>query len=279
MTLNDLKNELSVLGFEREINIDKSLLYSVRRALATIYVERGVYNSFSIEHRPILPTLVCKFFTHTPGKSESFNLNGKAFSFSVSGSGSFTVSENGSQKEREFSSRLHLWRIFISKEATVTFHGNHSYTVTNLCLFENTRCDNEEELFEYGEPFEYDMLSLRDDFHSFVSMPTDEYGNEIDGAVMRSGKLIIPWDYRGRINLIYKVAPPDVSIDTPNAQIPVPKETEHLIPLLAAAYYWADDAPDMAEYYLGMYKDSMKAVKQFDTRSVGGGYRNVTGWA
>ena len=279
MTLNDFKNELSALGFEREIAIDKSLVLSVRRAISTIYTERGVYNSFAIEHYPVMPTLVCKSFTHIPKKTESFSLKGRAISFSVSGTGFFTIEEKGVLTEYEFSSPFYLWRIFISGEATVTFFGEYSFEVISLSVFENIRSENKEELFSYGEPFEYDMSALRGDFHSFASLPTDNQGREIAGAVMRSGKLIIPWGYRGRINIVYKSSAPLVSEDTPNAEIPIPKEVEHLVPLLASAYYWADDAPDKAEYYLSLYKDSMRAVKQFDTRLIGGGYQNVTRWA
>ena len=279
MTLNDLKNELSALGFERDIAIDKALTFCVRRALSTIYTERGVYNSISIEHRPVMPTLVCKSFTHTPGKTESFNLKGRAFSFSVSGSGFFAIEENGVRTEHEFSSALYLWRIFISNEATLSFFGDFAFEVINLSVFEYIRSKDENELFAYGEPFEYDMRQLTDDFNSFTSMPTDENGREISGILMRSSMLIIPWGYRGRINLVYKAAPPQVSEDTPDEEIPISRETEHLVPLLSAAYYWADDAPDKAEYYLALYKDAMKMAKEFNTRALGSGYNNVTRWA
>lgn len=278
MTLNDLKNELSALGFERDIAIDRALVFSVRRALSSIYTERSVYNSISIEHCPVMPTLVCKSFTHIPQKTESFNLKGSAFSFLVSGSGFFAVEENGVRTEYEFSSALYLWRIFISGEATLSFFGDFSFEVINLSVFEYIRSKNENELFAYGEPFEYDMTKLTDDFHSFVSIPTDEHGREISGALMRSGTLIIPWGYRGRINAVYKIAPPQVSENSPDEEIPVPKEIEHLVPLLSAAYYWADDAPDKAEYYLALYKDAMKMTKEFNTRALENKYNNVTGW-
>ncbi len=279
MTLNDLKNELSALGFERDISIDKALTFSVRRALSTIYTERSVYNSISIEHRPIMPTLVCKSFTHIPGETESFKLKGSAFSFSVSGSGFFTVEENGVRTEYEFSSALYLWRFFMSGEAILSFYGDFSFEVINLSVFEYLRSKNENDLFAYGEPFEYDMKKLADDFHSFVSMPTDECGREISGIVMRSATLIIPWGYRGKVNVIYKVTPPHVSENTPNEEIPISREIEHLVPLLSAAYYWADDAPDKAEYYLALYKDAMKMVKTFNTRAMWSGYNNITRWA
>lgn len=279
MTLNDLKEELSALGFERDIELDSSLVISVRRALATVYTERGVYGRASIEHYPIMPTLVCKSFTHKAGSRETFTLNGRAFSFTVSGSGSFFTEKDGVIEEHSFSSPLYLWRGFICGETKLTFYGDFSFQVFSIAVFDSVRSAREEDLFVYGEPFEYRLRESCENFHSFASLPTDERGEEIEGVILLGDKMIIPWGYRGRINLTYKAAPPKVSRDTPDEDIPVPAETEHLIALLSAAYYWADDAPDKAEYYLSLYKDALDAVKKFDTRRLGGGYRNVTGWA
>ena len=279
MTLNDLKDEMSVLGFEREISLDKSLVFAIRRALATVYTERGVYNKISIEHHPIMPTLVCKSFTHTPGASESFTLNGRAYSFTVSGTGGF-VTENGTvRKEYSFSSELYLFRGFISGETKLSFYGDFSFEVFGISVFDAVRSDREEDILAYGEPFEYRLSDMRDDFHSFASLPTDADGEEIESALLRGDRLVIPWGFRGRINLTYKVSAPKINPDEPDRDICVSKETEHLIALLAAAYYWADDAPDKAEYYLALYKEALESVKRFDTRRIGGGYRNVTGWA
>ena len=149
----------------------------------------------------------------------------------------------------------------------------------NIAVFDSVRSDREEDLFYYGAPFEYDLSELRRDFHSFTALPTDEYGREIRGAAVTGSKLSIPYGYRGRISLLYKSKAPDVDPDLPDSEIKTEREIEHLVPLLAASYYWADDAPDKAEYYLALYKDAMRAVKQFDTRRLGGGYNDVTRWA
>ena len=279
MTLNNLKDEMSALGFEREIALDKNLVFAIKRALSTIYTERSVYNEFSIEHHPIMPTLICKSMTHTAGSSESFTINGKAYSFSISGSGSFAVEEGNVRKEYSFSSPLYLFRGFISNEAKITFFGEFSFEIFNLAVFESIRSKNEEDLFSYGDPFEYKIDELKNDFHSFVSLPTDSSGKEISGSVVRTNRLIIPWGYKGKINLIYKVKAPAVNINTPDAEIDAVPEIEHLIPLLSAAYYWADDAPDKAEYYLALYRDAMKAVKEFNTRRLANNYNDVTRWA
>ena len=279
MTLNDLKDELSALGFEREIAIDKSLILAVKRALSTVYTERSVYNAFSIEHHPIMPTLVCKSLVHNPQCIESFTLSGKAYSFTASGTGTFTIENGSTVKEYSFSAPLYLWQDFISGEATITFSGDFSFEIFNLAVLESVRSSRKEDIFAYGEPFEYRLSEIKNDFHSFATLPTDADGREIESAILEGDKLLIPWGYNGRINLLYKVKAPEISIDEPDREIDMPREIEHLIALLASAYYWADDAPDKAEYYLSLYRDAMKSVKLFNTRRLGGGYNNVTGWA
>ena len=279
MTLNDLKEEISALGFEKETELDKSLLFAIKRALNTVYAERGVYNKIKLEHYPIMPTLICKKLTHKVGDRESFDIKGRAYSFTVSGNGSYLIEENGQIKEHRFSSARYLCRGFINGEATLCFYGDFSFEVFSIAVFDSVSSENEEDIFAYGEAFEYEMPHIKRDFHSFTSLPTNEFEKEITGALLSGSKMFIPWGYRGQINLTYKVAAPDVSIDRADEEIPVPKEVEHLIPLLSAAYYWVDDSPDKAEYYLSLYKDALRLLKQHNTRVIGGGYRNVTGWA
>lgn len=279
MTLNDLKNELSALGFEKDIELDAALVFSVRRALNTLFIQRGVYNKISIEHHPIMPTIICKRLTHKAKETESFLLEGKAYSFLVSGKGSFTVEENGLSARHSFSSVGHIFRGFISGSAKISFSGDFDYEIISLATYGAIRSDKEEDIHLVGEPYEYRLSEIRKDFHSFVSLPKDINDREIAGSSFSGDKLFIPEGFDGKISLTYKVCAPTVSVDTPDSEIDIPKEAENLIALLAASYYWVDDAPDKAEYYLSLYREAISNVKRYETRALGGGYNNVTGWA
>ena len=279
MTLNDLKEELSAMGFENSIEADKNLILAVRRALATVYTERGVYKSFKMSHYPALPSLICKRLTHTPGETETFTLMGEAFSFSVFGSGAFSIISDGVKTVHEFDTLRYVWRGFISPSAVLEFFGDTPFSVMNLAVFEKKPAASEEKICVYGEPLEYSLSELVPDFHSFASLPTDISGKEIKGAILSSEKLLLPFSYQGEVNLSYKAAPPKISLDRMDEELMLPKETEHLTALLSAAYYWLDDDADKANFYLALYKDALKGVKQYDTRQLGGGYKNVTGWA
>ena len=119
MTLNDLKEDLSALGFERDIEIDKSLITAIRRALATVYTERGVYQKLTLEHFPKRPMLIFKSFTHKMNENESFNLTGAAYSFTVCGKGSYTIEANGINTVYNFDTPHSLCRGFIPSEANM----------------------------------------------------------------------------------------------------------------------------------------------------------------
>ncbi len=279
MTLNDLKEEICALGFEREIELDTALVFAVRRALNTVYTERGVYNKISIEHYPIMPTLVCKRLTHKPENTEIFDIKGRAYSFTVCGKGSFSIEENGNIEVHSFNSKKHLFRGFINGSARLSFSGDFVFEVLSIAVLEDIKSESEEDIFPYGEEFEYEIDKFTNDFHSFVSLPENESGKKIEGSALSGNKMLIPWGYRGKINLTYKAAPPSISIDSAELPLDLPKEIEHLIPLLGAAYYWVDDSPDKAEYYLALYRDALRLVKLHSTRALGGGYMNVTGWA
>lgn len=279
MTLNDLKDEICALGFEKEISLDKNLLFAIKRALSTVYTERSIISSFIIEHHPPTPSLIFKRLTHTPKAVESFVIHGKGYSFTACGRGGYAIEENGVRTEYSFASARHLWRGFIDGEATVSFFGDYEFDILDLAVFESRRSDDEKELFAYGEPFKYDLCEMIKDFYSIAALPTDENEREIEGALVHASSLMIPWDYSGRIKIIYKVRAPEIKVDEPDEDIALTRESEHLTALLAAAYYWADDAPEKSDFYLAMYKDALRSAKESDTLSLGGGYRNVTGWA
>ncbi len=279
MTLNDLKEEICSLGFESEIEIGKGLLFAVRRALATIYNERGVYKSLCVYQNPERPNLLFKRLRHTAGSVETYELSGSAFSFTVSGIGGFSIEENGTKTIHNFDTQFHVWKGFINTGANISFFGELCFDVFDLTTFKERRYRSEEDIPVYGEPIEYRISDTVTDFLSFCELPRDESGGFIDGAALSADRMIIPYSYEGKIRLTYKSAPPAVNLDEPDRELSISKEIEHLVPLLSGAYYWLDDDEEKAQYYLSLYSSALSAVKKQSTRRLGGGYENVTGWA
>ena len=279
MTLSDLKEEICSLGFESDIEISNGLVFAIKRALATIYNERGVHKTLTVYRNPERPTLLFAKLTHTAGSHETYELSGSAFSFAVSGIGGFSIEENGTKTVHNFDTQYHVWKGFINTGARISFFGELSFDIFNLAVFKEKRYRDEDSIPLFGEPIEYRISDIVSDFLSFYELPRDERGKFIEGAALSLDRMKIPSSYEGKINLTYKSAPPNINPDEPDRELHIPRETEHLLPLLSSAYYWLDDDEEKAQYYLSLYSAALTAVKKHSTRHLGGGYENVTGWA
>ena len=278
MTFNSLKTELAALGFENSIEMDNNLICAVKQALSTVYTERGKLSQITLNHFPHLPTLLFSKHTHEGGEC-TFDLRGRAFSFTACGKGEYVIESRLGSEHHSFNTPHYVGRGFIPESATVTFLGDYPFTVLDLSVFEYPPSEDLDDVFIYGEPFVYKVGEIVGDFHSFASPPLDENGRVIEGSSISADSFTVPWGYSGRILIKYRVCPPTVSADSPDADLGVPRECEHLIPLLAAAYYWLDDDSEKAAVYLSLYREALRGIKLNGRAGQGNGYDNVTGWA
>jgi hypothetical protein len=61
-------------------------------------------------------------------------------------------------------------------------------------------------------------------------------------------------------------------------QIDMPRELEHVLPLLVASFLWLDDDEAKAQYYLAIYRDLMNTVRRYGNRCINTAYYG-NGWA
>jgi hypothetical protein len=80
--------------------------------------------------------------------------------------------------------------------------------------------------------------------------------------------LIIPRDNPGVFNVIYRRRPLELeNVGSPSEDeslIDLDEELCALLPLNIAAYVWADDEPEKAEYYLGLYRERRAEIESKD---------------
>ena len=279
MTLNDIKAEVASLGFESEIEKEDVFLVALRRALDTVYTERGVHKNVRIICNPTPPKTLYEMIIHRGNDTQSFQIEGKAYSFSVCGRGIFTVSDDFGDIEYRFDSPLAYFRGFVNGSATITFSGEFCYTVHNLCDFESLSGDKEEDIPYYSERVEYKISDYAPDFLSLLEMPTDNRQIKLDCAELCGSNLILPYSYIGEVNLKYRSAPPTVSPDEADEEIDLPRELLHLVSLLTASYVWLDDDAEKSRYYYSLYRDAMTGVKLYSTRCLNTEYKDVLRWA
>lgn len=277
MTLNDIKNEVAVLGFETEPELDASLVFAVKRALGTIYTERSVYGTIRLFQSSPRPISRIKILRHKAGETVALNAKAGSFTMRTVGRGELTVNDDRGKREEGFAGGALVFGN-IYGNGTLTFTGEGNYTVFALTFFDTVLADGESPV-EYGTVREYELALLADDYLCVASEPTDADGKAIKGAALCYGKLTLPYEYEGEVSVRYRRAAPKVSIDTPDEEIGVPEELKFLVALLTAAYYWLDDDAEKAQYYRSLYREGMSAVKLYNSASVGAEYRDTTRWA
>lgn len=279
MTLTNLLDEVYALGFEDSAELDESFVITANRALMHIFTEKPEERlGRMIATRLDVKSYVSSYI-HTPGTYATFPLVGRAFSFRVSGCGSYKITDGDGERVEHFDTVMGKRRGFISNGAEITFIGDYSYTVIGLASFESTVGGEVSDIPIYSGEKEYKISDSISDFLAFTKIPTDSNGYEIKGCRISGDVLYLPSDFEGEVNILYKRLPKSLSVDEPDAEIDISKSAESLLPLLVASYLWLDDDPDKAQYYMQLYREEMTRIRRYLPSDVGGSYYDVTGWA
>lgn len=279
MTLTNLLEEVYALGFEDSSELDETFLITANRALMHIFSEKCEEKLGKMIATGIDTLSYTSSYIHRPGTDVSFSLPGVAYSFRVSGKGSYKIKDKDGERTESFDTVMGQRRGFISDGASITFLGDYSYTVIGLASFPYTSGNEVSNIPIFSKEKEYKISEAIPDFLAFTKMPTDEEGYEISGSRICGDTLYLPSDFKGEVNILYKRRPKALTIDYPDEQIDIPKSAENLLSLLVAAYLWLDDDPDKAQYYMQLYRDEMVRLKRYIPSGIGGSYQDVTGWA
>jgi hypothetical protein len=279
MTLTNLLEEVYALGFEDSAELDENFLITANRALMHIFSEKCEEKLGKMIATGIDTLSYISSYIHRPGTDVTFSIPGVAYSFRVSGKGSYKIKDKNGERTESFDTVMGQRRGFISSDASITFLGEYTYTVIGLASFPYTSGEDVTDIPIFTKEKEYKISDVIADFLAFTRMPTDKDGYEISGARICADTLYLPSDFKGEVNILYKRKPEALCIDYPDAEIDIPRSTENLLPLLVASYLWLDDDPDKAQYYMQLYRDEMARLKRYIPSVIGGGYQDVTGWA
>lgn len=221
------------------------------------------------------PLIHIKRHTHRAGSSEEFILQGNAVSLKASGEGCIRFETGGRVTEEKFNTHWGIIRKFIEGEVKITLLGALSFEIFDLCSFSEARWTEESKIPVYYEEITYPLDALRPDILSPHGAPLDARGNEIEGARYSGRSLILPRSFEGEVTLHFKRAPAPV---TAEAEIDIPEDCRHLLPLLTAAYLWLDDDGERSAYYMQLYREAMASLKRSQGAGCGGAFRDVLGW-
>lgn len=267
------------MGFEDSFLPDQAVIPAINLSLKRIFNDLGVTDTAKIYAEPIVPLTFVDKIRHFGKSSESYPLNGAAWSFTVSGKGSYTVTDGGITRRYSFDSSGEVRRGFISLGGRITFEGDFSYTVFGLATFDNSFGDALSSIPVVSDRREFNLREIRPDFLSLASYPRDSSGAEVRDARVGDGIISLPSEFEGEIICRYRRAPRLLTADSLDGEtVDVPPSAEAILPLLAASLLWLADEPERAEYYKRLYDESIAGILAQGRISADPTVR-VNGWA
>ena len=278
MTLNELKNDVAMLGFESFVEDEACFIASANRALSLIYVDRPVSKTAVVTFKGPRVSFSTEFIEHKSGDVITIPISGKSISFRSTGTGSCVIIDNTGSNSIPLSNNSQLVKQFIHGSGSVTFSGDYYYTVNNLAVFDDLISNRPTDIPEYSPYRELNPTDYCDDFRAFCSPACDKNGNPISSIQLIDGRIRAPFDFRGEIYLTYYRTPKEIVATSQDVLIDISAECEPMLPLLTASFLWLDDDAAKAQYYMSLYRDLAANVKRYSTNKIDTVYR-VNGWA
>ena len=278
MTLRDLTDEVSAMGFDGAIATDELFIASLNRALRQIFGEHTVTGRVTLSAIRSKPATRIQSLRHTMGESLSLPLRGKAYSFFTSGTGEFTLRDGKNTTHKSFDGTRVRFYGFLSGDGEITFKGELAYLVTDMVTFDEICVTRAEDIPDGRSVRRISIREMTGDFLSFLHPPTDANGNVIPDVRMEDGAIYIKDSFDGEINVTYRRLPKKIVSDEAEAEIDIPDEYAVLLGPLVASYVYLDSAPEKAELYGKLYRDM--SDKELAQRRDGRAVKYVTnGWA
>lgn len=275
MTVKELMMEVAALGFENEIELNSAFSSAATRAIRHIYTDRAVLATVSVIPASQAPAFHRAKLLHPQGESISLPIDGRAYAFKTSGTGSFTI--GGSRSS--FSGPATVFRGFCSAGDILTFSGDFRYTVYDLTVYSERTSEHAADIRLRGEEQSFDLSLITDDFLAFACVPTDKLGKTIKGAHCEGSILYLPESVNTEVRVKYRRAPRPILPYDESEPVDITAEALPLLALLTSAYLWLDDDREKAEYYMQLYRSEMASLRRYVSPTQGGQYDIPNGWA
>ena len=281
MTIQDLQEEITLLGDGNAVTNMSLFVTCLNRAMRRLFTDRRIEKSVRIAARSLTPISYYKKIECKSGSATEIPLNGVSYSMRVHGTGNYVVKDDGETRTYSFTSKneTKLVKGFVGTGGKITFYGSFSFTIYDLAIYDQIYSQYTEDIPDYGPRTIFNMRDLYSDFMCFSSPATDTSGNPIDKCMLYDGKVEVDSSYRGEIMLTYRRLPTPLSDVDEDAVIDIPPEYEHLLSSLVAAYYWYYIDEGLAKYYLGQYEENIQSLKENCYDRINLGYVNTNGWA
>lgn len=312
MKVSELYYQTAGLGFEASLESDPRFIYAANRALLQVNALRPATKLYRLLHAPLKN--ICNEDSTNPimkaNEELIFTAKGaKAYYFECTGSffvtfeylkedgtwestnvhkPSLLIDRNFFSPNRGLCKDVHGKDLPPETEVRLRFWGNYSYMVQNVAFYDSLYSDKSSDIPAFSEYCEYDLSILADDKFGISSgflrlapvAVIDEDEREIisKDVYTENGRLVyIARNKPGTYLVRYYTKPKVIKEAKIEEAIDLDEDLCALLPTLIASYLFAEDEPNLAEYYQAAY---YKMAAELEARSRTIGTANITnnGW-
>ena len=284
MKVSELYSQVSQLGFEESLESDNRFYYAVNRAIFQVNALRPATKVIEINHSP-LDNLLGNNSSKIEEKISDLYFEasrGVAYYFEADGEGIAYIEMYDKEEwriigETSWNSPFGFVSLkdfikadgaFIDSPIRLHFTGEFVYSVRNVAIYGALRSSQKEQIPAFSQYVAYDMSNLVEDFLEFSTPPIYSAEYEVlDGEyfVESNSILFLSRFIAGVYRVSYKCKPVLLSFDDEapenETEIDLDDELCSLLPMLVAAYVWADDEPEKAQYYLSLYRERAAIIE------------------
>ena len=306
MKVSELYYQVAGLGFEASLESDPRFIYAANRALLQVNALRPATKLYRLLHaplknicnedstNPIMKTNEELIFTAKGAKAYYFESNfgeGVAYiEYFRDGEWKISGTVTPPRGNKEFLSyKKNIQPIggggggYLSsdEDVRIRFTGAYAYTVQNVALYDVLISAYVDDIPVFSEYCEYDISSLAPNFLRLAPVAViDEDEREIvsKDVYTENGRLVyIARNKPGTYLVRYYTKPKVIKDAKIEEAIDLDEDLCALLPTLIASYLFAEDEPNLAEYYQAAY---YKMAAELEARSRTIGTANITnnGW-
>jgi hypothetical protein len=201
--------------------------------------------------------------------------------------GTWRIVEAMSFDNTEFEAKRGFVKIdgnFTDLPARMRFIGEFVYHVRGCAFFNKVYSPREDDLPSYTELIRYDVGKLGDNFLAFADRPLiGDYNRLTAGYVLESNGVIrVPRELCSELKIKYKRLPTRLVYKNDPAEdereIELDADLCELLPILVAAYIWADEGDGKYALYLELYRERAAEIERRERSREPCEYKLFGGW-
>lgn len=301
MTFAELKKQILNLGFETTSTYSEEptiMIDGINRAMREITNKFPLIGVYKIAQCP-LTNLLGDEYTNMDMRHYDGNTpivlaasGAKSFYFEYAGNVKLTVQDDNGTNEVNLTGgrAFQTYRAFANGDVTLTLQGDYSFDINNTAIYGEKYSSSADDIPDYRKHVRYDFkeLTKQDGKVVFIDFldkvqegdGTESYLSLRDFHVEQRHVLVLDGRKQVEYNIFYKKDFTALTGSTQDTfEIELDKDREHLLPLLAAWYVWADDDQTKAAVWRNDYEDYAASLLRADkANTVQEAFSNGLGW-